>query len=219
MALQDYVRNALGKVASQINEIRQEHAAMQAKSSLIEKMLMARRSITEEIDKIKGRRIFYNLTGNITFTIADDGRRGQPISMLVSQDGPFVQTHYPFAIWRPSQPTTATNFGLWRPVSAWPLPDQAVSGAAPQNLDEDIISISYEQVDGGSQRNFQNEVAAPVLSRPDLMVPLSVPTLFTPNTTIQFFPTYERILFNNQVIPPTEGTLVVTLPGYRIVNM
>ena len=215
--LSDYVRKALGKVAAQINSIHAAHAAIQAKNALIEKMIVSRRSITEEIDKIKGRRIFYNLVGTVDFAFAQNGQRAAPITMLVSQDGPFVGTHYPFATWRPSLPTTATNFGRWRPVSAWPLPDQAVPTAAG-NLDDDIISISYEVVDSGSQRNFQNEPVPPVLSRPDNMVPLPVPTLWTPNTTIQFFPTYESIVFSSAV-PPTQGTLVVAFPGYRIVNM
>jgi hypothetical protein len=108
-------------------------------------------------------------------------------------------------------------FGLWRPVTPFPLPDQFVIGVT--DGDSDLISISYEITDSGSQRNFQNEATPPVLSRPDLLVPLPVPTLFTPNTTIQFTPTYERILFNNATTPPTEGRLVVALPGYRIVNM
>ena len=52
------------------------------------------------------------------------------------------------------------------------------------------------------------------------MVPLPVPTLFAPNAVIQFFPTYERILFDTtQQVPATEGELSVVLPGYRIVNL
>lgn len=215
--LTEYVRKSLGKIAAQINGIRAAQAAIEAKNLFIEKMILSRRSITDEIDKIKGRRIFYNLIGTVDFTFANNGQRGQPISLLVSQDGPFVGTHYPFVIWRPSLPAGTTNFGRWRPVSAWPLPDQAVPTAAG-NLDDDIISISYEVVDAGSQRNFQNQPAPPILSRPDNMVPLSAPTLWTPNTTIQFFPTYESIVFSSAV-PPTQGTLVVAFPGYRIVNM
>jgi len=46
-----------------------------------------------------------------------------------------------------------------------------------------------------------------------------VPTLFSPNTVVVFTPTYADILFNGSAaIPATEGTLVVTLPGYRIIN-
>lgn len=215
----DSVKNAISGIAAQLRQIQKEHAEIKGAYKMIEKMCVSNRSITAEIDAIPGRRLYYSLTGRIPFTIADNGRRGQPINMLVSQDGPFIQTHYPFAIWRPSAPAGATLFGLWRPVSAWPLPTQAAGGAVPEDLNEDIISISYEVTDSGSQRNFQNEAVPPVLSRPDLLVPLPVPTLFTPNTTVQFTPTYERILFNNQVTPPTEGTLVVSLPGYRVVNM
>jgi hypothetical protein len=206
----------LNAIGATLRKLTSEHSQMQGAIAAIMKLL-APRSITQEIDQIPGRRIYYNLVGRIEFSIADDGRRGQPISLLVSQDGPFIQTHYPFALWLPSAPAAATNFGLWRPVTPWPLPTQAIPG--PQDLNDDIISISYEVTDGGSQRNFQNEAVPPILSRPDLLIPLPVPTMFTPNTVVQFTPTYERILFTSAPTPPDEGVLVCALPGYRIVNM
>jgi hypothetical protein len=212
------IKGALNAVAATLRKLKDEHAAMQAAIEVLMKQASPR-SITAEIDAIPGRRLWYNLTGRIPFTIEDDGRRGLPINLLISQDGPFIQTHYPFALWLPSSPAGATNRGLWRPVTPYPLPTQAVSGAVPEDLNDDLISISYEVIDTGSQRNFQNEAAPPLLSRPDLAMPLPVPTLFTPNTTIQFVPTYERILFNNEVTPPDEGTLVVLFPGYRVVNL
>lgn len=169
-------------------------------------------SITEEIDSIPGRRIFYHLVDDLDFTIEQDGLRGNPLTFLVSQDGPFVMTHYPLVVWKPNLPSDATNFGRWRPVSSWPLPDQV--------LDEDIIDLSYEFTDGGSQRNFQNEPAgAGPFSRPDNFVPLPVLTLFAPNSTLQFFPTYENILFSAPAEPSTGGELRVTLIGYRITNL
>jgi len=169
------------------------------------------RTVTEEIDAIPGRRIYFTLSQVQQFTIAQNHQRGLAMSFLVSQDGPFIQTHYPLAMWRPSAPAATTNLGRWRPVSSWPLPDQVV--------DTDIIDLSYEVSDGGSVRNFQNlPVSAGLLSRPDNMIPLPVPTLYTPNTPIQFIPTYENILFDS-AIPPTAGILVVGLPGYRIVNL
>jgi hypothetical protein len=173
------------------------------------------RSITEEIDSIPGRRIFYNFVDTIEFDISQDGLRGEPLNFLVSQDGPFIATHYPLVVWKPTAPDDATNFGQWSPVSSWPLPAQ-------QNADQDRIDLSYEIVDGGSQRNFQNASAGPMFSRPDNAVPLPVPTLFAPNTVIQFFPTYENILF---VVgaeghePTTQGELKVTILGYKVVNM
>lgn len=173
----------------------------------------APRSITEEIDSIPGRRIFYSLNGRQNFTIANDGRRGNPINFLVSQDGPFVMTHYPLVIWKPNSPAAATNFGRWSPVASWPLPTQ-------QAPDQDRIDLSYEIVDAGSQRNFQNEAVPPMFSRPDALFPLPVPTLFAPNTTAQFFPTFEDIFFDPDPATPTDGgELVVGLPGYRIVNL
>lgn len=169
------------------------------------------KSITSELDSIPGRRIFYNLSALQTFDVSLAGQRGQPMNFLVSQDGPFIMTHLPLVVWRPSAPSTATRFGNWRPVSTWPLPTQEVG--------EDRIDLSYEFVSGGSQRNFQNLPAGPMFSRPDMMAPLSVPTLFTPNEVIQMIVTYEAITFAAGGVPTTQGTLQVTLPGYRIVNM
>ena len=184
--------------------LRQEHAQQEARP----------RSLQDELDAIVGRRIFYNLGGTQRFSDRDAGKRGQPINFLVSQDGPFIMTHYPVVMWRPSEPITAARFGRWRPVTSWPLPDQAIN--------DDVIDLSWELVDGGSQRNFQNLAANPSFSRPDLALPLAVPTLFAPNTTIQFFPTYESISFAPPIAETDAtraGILAVTLPGYRIVNM
>lgn len=170
------------------------------------------KSITNELDSIPGRRIFYNLSANLSFSESDAGNRGQPLNFLVSQDGPFVMTHYPVVFWRATQPDNATLFGRTRPPYSWPLPDQVIDG--------DIIDITWELVSGGSQRNFQNLPSSPLFSRPDASIPLPVPTLFAPNETIQFFPTFDAISFDASAeVPTTQGQLYVTLPGYRIVNM
>lgn len=218
-SFREYVTKNLTSMVARLQRMERDHAAIAAQQQLIEKLCDRPPNILEEVESIPGRRIYYNLVAQTTFTIAQNGRRGQPAQALVSQDGPFIQTHYPFALWRPSAPATATNFGLWRPVSAYPLPDQATPASGNFDLDEDIISISYEVTDAGSQRNFQNAAAPPILSTPDNLVPLPVPTLFTPNSTVQFFPTYESIRFSNGVVPPTDGVLVVAFPGYRIANM
>lgn len=171
------------------------------------------RSITQEIDSIPGRRIWYTLSARQSFTIAQNGLRAAAMSFLVSQDGPFIATHYPMAIWKPNSPATADNFGAWSPVASWPLPVQQVTN-------QDSIDLSYEVVDSGSQRNFQNEAVGPIFSRPDNLIPLPVPTLFAPNTTIQFFPTFERIFFSSATQVNTDGgQLVIGFPGYRIVNL
>lgn len=183
---------------------------MQATAALLNELRNGPKSITQEIDAIPGRRIEYALSGGDFFTIAQDGLRGDAITLQVSQDGPFVATHYPLVTWRPTAPTSATNFGRWRPVSSWPLPDQVV--------DTDIIDLSYEVVDGGSQRNFQSAARGPMFSRPDALEPLPVPTLFAPNAAVQFIPTYQNILFDGET-PPTEGWLQIDIPGYRIVNL
>lgn len=168
------------------------------------------RSVAEEIDAIEGRRMEGTLSGEIQFDVTDLGQRAQPITMTVSQDGPFVQTHYPMAVWRPNAPENTTNLGRWRPVSTFPLPDQVV--------DEDIIDILYEMQDGGNQRLLQNEARGPLLSRPDNIVPTPVPTLWSPATVVLFIPTYSAITWDSE-IPPTSGLLHVDIPGYRIVNL
>ena len=188
----------------------QLQSVVQQQASLIAELQSRPRTITEEIDQIPGRRIETVLSGEVVFDITDEGKRGNPILIQVSQDGPFVMTHYPMALWRPTLPTTATNYERWRPVSTYPLPDQVV--------DTDIIDLLYEMQDGGSQRNFQNAPRGPLLSRPDNVVPCAVPTLWSPNSAIAFFPTYNKLTWNS-AIPPTQGTLHVDLIGYRIVNL
>lgn len=201
------IAGIVGQLGRRVNTMITEHQQM------AQELLILRQrppTITEEIDGIPGRRIEYVLNNEITFTAAQRGQRGNPLTFTVSQDGPFIMTHYPMALWRPSAPNTATNLGRWRPVSTFPLPDQVV--------DTDIIDLMYELSDGGNQRNFQSGPVSLVLSRPDNIVPLPVPTMFAPNATIQFTPTYNAITFDGGT-PPTEGTLHVDLIGYRIVNL
>ena len=170
-------------------------------------------SVTEELNAIDGRRMAFALAADGTFTIAQNGQRGNPLLFQVSVDGPFVQTHYPFVIWRPSAPAAATNLGQWMPPTQWPIPDQDIAN-------RDSISISHEIFDAGSQRFMQNQAYGPAFSRPDNLAPLPVPTVWSPNSTIQFFPTFHDILFNTTVgTPTTEGTLHVALLGIRIINM
>lgn len=185
-------------------------STVQQQAALIAELQTRPRTITEEIDQIPGRRIETMLSGEVVFDITDQGKRGNPILIQVSQDGPFIMTHYPMVLWRPTAPTNATNYERWRPCSTYPLPTQ-VDGT-------DIIDLMYELQDGGSQRNFQNAPRGPSFSRPDNFVPCAVPTLWSPNSAIAFYPTYNSITFSGAV-PPTEGTLHVDLIGYRIVNL
>lgn len=191
-----------------IKQLQTQQAAM---AQQLASMASKPKTVWDEINEIPGRWIESTLSGEVTFTVNDLGKRGQPINFLVSQDGPFVQTHYPLCLWRPSAPSTATNFGRWRPVSTYPLPTQVVSN--------DIIDILYEIRDGGSQRDFQNEPRAPLLSRPDNIVPCPSPTLWSPNSTILFTPTYLALTWDGSPVAPTEGTLHVDFPGFRIVNL
>jgi hypothetical protein len=172
------------------------------------------RSLTEEIDSIQGRRIMFTLSGETTFTTANDGQAGTPVTFLVSQDGPYVMTHYPVIAWKPSLPTTATNLGRWSPIRSFPMSTQQVTTTI------DIIDVSYQFTDAGSQRLFQNlSVSSQLISYADNIIPLPVPTLFAPNTTIQITPIYDNIAFAAPATPTTTGTLHIDLPGYRIVNM
>jgi hypothetical protein len=199
----NYIRglnNALKQQGQQIGILQQMVADLSSRP----------RSVAEEIDAIEGRRIEGTLSGEVTFDATDLGNRGRPIIFQVSQDGPFVMTHYPLVLWRPTAPDNATNLNRWRPVSTFPIPDQVV--------DTDIIDLMYELNDGGNQRMFQNEPRAPIFSRPDNIVPTPVPTLWSPNAAIQFVPTYLALTWNSAT-PPTEGVLHVDLIGYRIVNL
>ena len=170
------------------------------------------RSPEEEIDAIPGRRIAFAFTQTQTFTSSQAKTRYNPLAFTVSQDGPFVLTHYPVAMWKPTAPSTATNYGQWQPVMYGFLPTQAIG-----NLD--YVWLSYELIDTGAQRALQdNAVSAGLLSHPTEMMRLPVPTLFAPNSTIQFIPTYEQIAFGTPTTATTGGTLAVSLPGYKIVN-
>ncbi len=186
----------------------QQHVAILQK--VVSDLQSRPRSVAEEIDAIEGRRIEGTLTGEVSFDADDVGQRATPIIFNVSQDGPFVMTHYPLVVWRPSAPDNASNLNRWRPVSTYPLPTQVVN--------EDIIDIMYELNDGGSQRLSQNEPRGPLFSRPDNIVPTPIPTLWSPNSTIVFQPTYLALTWDGDT-PPTAGILHVDLIGYRIVNL
>ncbi len=210
----DQTNAILRKLLDRQKQIEDQHRQILDKyEEFIRACEEAPQSITKEIDAIPGRRIFYNLSARQSFTVAQNGLRATPLTFLISQDGGFIATHYPLVMWKPNAPASATNFGFWSPVGSWPLPTQQVPN-------QDRIDLSYEIVDSGAQRNFQNEAAGPVFSRPDNVVPLPVPTLLTPNSVTQFFPTFERIFFDpDPAVPTTGGQLVVVFPGYRIVNM
>ncbi len=202
------IRQAQRKIAEQEQQLSQLIASH---NQMVEALQNQPRPITQEIDSIPGRRIFYSLVMTQTFDVSFAGTRAAAMSAgQISADGAFIQTHYPFAIWQPTQPTNATNFGAWRPVATWPLPDQV--------LDTDLIDISYEVFDTGPGRNFQNMPVPPLLSRPDNLIPLPVPTLWAVSTNPQIYPTYNRIAFNSGGTATTAGQLVFVLPGYKIVN-
>jgi hypothetical protein len=189
------------------NTVKQQGAVIaQLQGAIVNKPL----SVDEEIDRIPGRRVEACLCGSVSFDSTDEGNRGAPVIMQVPQDGPFIQTHYPMVLWTPNAPTDATNYGRWRPVSTFPIPDQVV--------DTDIIDLLYEMADGGNGRFFQNAPRGPIFSRPDNLVPVPIKTLWAPNTTVNFTPTYQSLTWD-AATPPTSGLLYVTIPGYHIVNL
>ena len=171
------------------------------------------RSPLDEINSIPGRRLFFCPTKTQDFTATQDGQKGAALSYTVSQDGPFIMTHFPLAMWKVTAPTGATNFGVWRPVSTFPLPTQHLAYTSG-----DLLDLSYELVDSGPQQNFQDNPLPPLFSRPDNLLPLPCPTKFAPASVIAFTPTYENILFNTTGTATTGGRLVVTLIGFRISN-
>lgn len=210
MAVDPNIQKLLSAVAVLDRRSSQLQSVVQAQQAMLAELQSRPRTITEEIDQIPGRRIETVLSGEVTFTASDEGKRGNPILIQVSQDGPFVMTHYPLVVWRPTLPTNATNYQRWRPVTTFPLPVQTDN--------TDIIDLEYELQDGGAQRNFQNAPRGPLFSRPDNIVPCAVPTLWAPNAAIQFLPTYNKFTWDSAT-PPTQGTLHVDLIGYRIVNL
>lgn len=199
------VIKALNSMSARLRKTEAEHAQLRQEMAGIASVA----SPEDEINALPGRRVFYSLTGRISFDATIEGQRANPISMSVSQDGPFVMTHYPIVGWIAQG--AAPQAGKWSPVNDWPLPAQDAANI-------DTISISYEFQDSGSGRNFQNEPVPPILSRPDNFVKLPVPTMFSPNSTIQFVPTFESVKFDG-ASGTTSGILVVSLPGYKIANM
>ena len=195
------------QVAAQIRIINSKLASLETKDDDF--------SLETALKRVEGRRIMHTMVGNQSFTITQNGTKGNPITFTVSQDGPFILTHYPMVAWKVNAPSTADNFGRWMPITTWSTPAQDLA-----NMDS--IDLSYEMADDGSQRNLQNEnaVSGLLLSRPGCLLPLPKETYFRPNSVISFTPTYEDIFFDTApTTDSTGGLLVVCLPGYKIVNL
>lgn len=202
------------KIFAELRQVRTQLSRVEGEYAAFKQACAGRpRSVKEELDTIPGRRVPYQLTGTQTFTIAQNGIRGNAINFQVSQDGPFVWTHYPLVVWRPNLPTDATNFGRFQAVNSWPNPTQMFA--------TDSIDLSYEMIDGGSQRNMQNAASgAGPFSRPDNIVPLPEWCVVAPNSVLQFVPVYEDIFFSTTpATDTTGGVLQVDIIGFRIVNL
>lgn len=193
------VRKALQASQQEIARLAAEIAKIKSKP----------RSWEDEIEALPGKRVPSHFVTTQDFTTSNDGQRGAGMTFKISQDGPFVMTHYPFALWKVTLPTTATNYGYWRPCWDAFLPTQQVT--------TDYVSISYELQDSGSQRNFQDNAMPPIFSYPDRLKALPKPALFSPNSVVMLTPTYENIAFNSSGTATTGGKLVIALIGYRII--
>ncbi len=169
-------------------------------------------TVQEEIDSIDGRRIESTISAEVAFTIDNDGDVGVPLRFEVAQDGPFVMTHYPLCVWRPSTPDNAANFGRWRPVNSAQLPTQQVT--------TNFVDLMYELFDAGPARYLTTGPRV-LMSRFDNIVPCPIPTLFSPSSVVRFEPTYTAILFeaDGDDPAPTQGILHVDMIGYKIVNL
>lgn len=194
--------------------IRALEAKSNAQSAIIRKLAselsQIKRNGADPFAHIPGRRVWYVLSGAVNFTANDDGKEGAPIQMQVSEDGPFVATHFPVILWRPNTPANADNFGRWRPVYHGPLPTQQQT--------TDFISLSYQFNDSGSGRNLQSAKIPPVQSGVDRLCALPFPTIFKRAGTLTFTPFYEDVDFSTSpTTDTTGGALVVALPGYKIV--
>lgn len=210
--LESWAQRFSNVIGAQDRQIKQLTIALNETREKLNVNAMRPRSIEDELNSIPGRRVPYMLTGKVAFDITALNTRGQPISFLVNADGPFIQTHYPVALWKPTSPVGATNLGHWRQVVSSNLPTQDIGTGV------DIIDISYELIDGGSQRNLQNETSLPLFSRLDRPVALPVANQLAANSQLLFYPTYHAISFTG-LVPPDRGELWVSIPGYRIVNM
>lgn len=175
----------------------------------------------DEINAIPGRRLFFLPTKTQDFTATQDGAKGSAMSFTISQDGPFIMTHFPLVMWKATLPTNGTNYGRWMPIMSYPTPFQHSQVALDTTFKAfaDMIDISYEMVDSGPQQNFQDNPLPPLISLPGALQPLPVPTKFAPASVITFTPTYENIFFaSDPTTDTTGGRLVVSLIGYRISN-
>lgn len=208
-----------GAGISDVAKAQAEIARLKASNAALRKRVQK----AVDINDIEGRRINFTQSATMTFTSAvNDGNRGPSYMVIpIGQDGPWVMTHYPVIMWRNAASGTATDVGLWRPPSHWPLPDQVV--------DTDICSLSYEVFDEGSVRGLQNDpqsdfstarglkrpsVVAGLFSTANILMQLPEPTLFDTNGAIRIVVTFDDIQFTSV----TQGRLRVNLPGYKIVN-
>lgn len=211
MATDPQTAALLRQMTDAIKSLRSDNAAFKAQIAALQ---ATAKPLTDEdrINAIQGNRKWFGLTGNGDFDANAIGTPIAPITFDLSQDGPFIWTHFPLVTWKPTLPNNADNLGRWSPVSPWPLATQEITHG-------DVVSISWTFSDG-DQRQFQTESLPPLFSRPDYLMPLPKPTLIVPAQKLQFQPIFEYILFNSSAThATTNGKLKVVLPGFKIVNL
>jgi hypothetical protein len=198
--------------ARQIATMQSQMSVMAAKLQKVEERPM---SVWDEINQIEGRRVDYVLSQDLSFTITQLGARSSGLSFQVSQDGPFIMTHYPMVSWWVNAPSNADNLGKYGAIGSWPLPTQQ------QGTSLDSININYEIYDSGSQRGLQTGVRSQgLLSYPGALMKMPQPVIFAAAAQIQFYCTFLDIDF---ATAPTNdssgGNLHVDLVGFRCVNL
>jgi hypothetical protein len=134
-----------------------------------------------DIDSIPGRRMAYNMSMDGTSTA------GNHVDFLISQDGPFILTHFPILLWQYREGT-----------SRW-----VVSGSR-----EDELGTFYLMSDESCQRMLTRNWIN-IYSQPHQLTPLPMSTLFVPNSMIR--------LNLHPPPPPEPVDYRCILPGYRIV--
>lgn len=181
-------------------------------------------SPTQLIDSIPGRRVFFTGIQTQTFTTSQNKVAGAGMTIQFSQDGPFIMTHYPLLMWKPTSPSGATLLNQWQPIMTGNLPTQQTNLAAGTGTFVlDLVWLSYSMIDSGSGRQLQDangNVPPGLLSLPGQLMPLPVPTLIAPGDTLTLIPFYELIQFANANggTATTGGTLYWMQPGYKVVN-
>lgn len=188
-------------------------------------------------ERIPGRRIPFVLLGYQVFNNAfTNGRFFADVHLEVTPRGPFVMTYYPMLLTRVDNGSASSALnGIWQPVFTWPLPEQEPIASTGNPT---VVDLSWEFQDGRAMREFQSGGSRPrgsaftnasvnnvqsvpslVSSAPGGCAPLVKHVFFNEKSIIIFRLKYEAVNFvNGTEYTPRQGTIVIALPGYRILR-